>query len=174
VLCEIAAWREAEAEANDLPVGWVLKDPTLIEIARTMPRDGEAILQVRGAGSLSGSARERLTRALCVGIEAEPIEPTRELPRDLLRRIAAASELAAILLRSHCDEADLAPELVATRGELERYVEGLITHDSDGHPLAQGWRAELVGAEVRELVAGRIAIAARETLPYTEIIRLNR
>ena len=171
VLRETAAWREAEAETNDRPVGWVLKDPTLLEIARTMPRDPAAISQVRGAGGLSGAARARLAGAIAVGIEAEPIELPRELPREIVRRVAAASDLASILLRIRCDAADLASELVATRGDLERYVEGLITHGGDGHPLAQGWRAEIAGAEVRDLVEGRIAIAALAAAPYLAIIQ---
>jgi len=171
VLREIAAWREAEAETNDLPVGWVLKDPTLVEIARKMPREPAAIAQVRGAGGLSPAARERLARAIAAGIEAEPIEPPRALRREHARRIAAAADLASVLLRVRCDAAELAPELVATRGDLERYVEGLVTHDVDGHPLAQGWRAELVGNEVHDLVEGHIAIAARATAPYLAIIR---
>lgn len=171
VLREAAAWRETEAEANDLPVGWVLKDPTLVEIARTMPRDSAGIFQVRGAGGLSSAARERLARAVAAGIEADPIEPPRELPREIVRRVAAASDLAAVLLRIRCDEADLASELVATRAELERYIEGLVRHDTDSHPLAQGWRADLVGTEVRDLVEGRIAVAALATAPYLAIIR---
>jgi len=136
-----------------------------------MPRDTAAIAQVRGASGLSGSARGRLVQAIAAGIAAEPIELARELPRELLRRVAAASELAAILLRVRCDDADLAPELVATRGDLERYVECLLTNDVDGHPLAHGWRAELAGTEVRALVEGRIALASLANAPFLEIIR---
>ena len=171
VLREIAAWREAEAEASDLPVGWVLKDPTLVELARTTPRDVAAIGQVRGAGGLSGAARERLARAIAAGVAADPIELPREVPRDLLRRVAAAAELAAVLLRVRSDAADLASELLATRGELERYVESLLAEGGELHPLAEGWRAELVGHELRELVEGRIALASLPKAPYLEIIR---
>ena len=167
VLREIAAWRESEAERSDLPVGWVLKDPTLVEIARTMPREPAAISEVRGAAGLAGSARERLARAIAAGIEGEPLE----LPREFGPGIAAASELAAVLLRVRCDTADVAPELVATRPELERYVDSIVTRGIDEHPLARGWRAELVGAELRELVEGRIALASLATPPYLSIIR---
>ncbi len=172
MLREIAAWREAEAESSDLPVGWVLKDPTLVEIARKMPRDPAAIALVRGAGGLASAARERLAHAIAAGVDAEPIEPPRTLPRAHARRIAAASDLASVLLRVRCDDADIAPELVATRGDLERYVEALVTgaDDVDGHPLARGWRAELAGGAVRDLVEGRIAIAAIATAPYLTII----
>ncbi len=171
LLREIAAWREREAETSDLPVGWVLKDPTLVEMARTMPRDADAIAQVRGASGLSGAARARLVRAITAGVEAEPIEPPREAPREIARRVAAASELAAVLLRARCDAADLASELVATRGDLERYVELVLTGGDAEHPLASGWRAEIVGRELRELVEGRIALASLARSPYLDVIR---
>jgi ribonuclease D len=171
VLREIAAWREGEARTKDLPVGWILKDPTVVEIARTMPTDPAAILRVRGAGGLSGSGLKGLARAISTGIEAEPIETPREPSSNIVRRVATASELALVLLRRRCDDADIAPELVATRGECERFVEGIVTDDLAGHPLAEGWRHELVGSELRALVEGRISIAAIATPPYLEIIR---
>jgi ribonuclease D len=149
VLREVAAWREEEARTRDLPVGWVLKDPAALEIARTMPRDAAAI---------------------AAGIDAEPMATPREPSSDVVRRVATALDLAAVLLRVRCDEAELAPELVATRGELERFVMGIVTGDVGGQPLAAGWRDTLVGAELRQLVGGRVAIAVRATAPYVEII----
>jgi ribonuclease D len=171
VLREVAAWREREAQASDLPVGWVLKDPTLVEIARTMPRDAAAITRVRGVTRIATAALERLSAAIAAGVDAEPIPVPREPPRDVARRSAAAAELAAILLRVRCDDADLAPELVATRGELERFAEAVVGGDTDGQPLATGWRHDLVGAELRELIAGRIGLASRPTAPYLDVFR---
>jgi hypothetical protein len=69
------------------------------------------------------------------------------------------------------DAADLAPELVSNRAELERYVELLVTGDGAAHPLAEGWRRDLVGDELRELVAGRVALASLAKPPYLAIIR---
>ncbi len=170
LLREVAAWRETEAQTSDLPVGWVVKDPTLVEIARTMPRDPDAIGRVRGASGLSGAARARLLTAITAGLAAEPIDPPRELPRELARRVAAASDLAAVLLRVRCDAADVASELVATRSDLERYVELLVASGAAEHPLAQGWRAEIVGRELADLVAGRITIATLATAPYLAVL----
>jgi ribonuclease D len=174
VLREVAAWREREAAKSDLPVGWVLKDPTAIEIARTMPRDAAAISRVRGVGRMSASALQRLIEAITAGIECDPIKLPPEPSQAVLRRVAAATDLASVLMRVRCDEADLAPELVATRPELERFVEGLVVGDLEAHPMADGWRDDLVGAEVRELVEGRIAIAVHDRAPFIEIIRRAR
>jgi ribonuclease D len=170
VLREVAAWRENEAETSDLPVGWILKDPTVIEIGRTIPRDATAIGAVRGASGLSGAARSRLAAAIAAGLDAEPIEPPKEPPRELARRVAAASELAAVLLRVRADAADLASELLATRADLEAYVEGLLSGTAETHHLATGWRAEIIGHEIRALVEGRIALASLPAPPYLEVI----
>ncbi|MCC6763123.1 MAG: HRDC domain-containing protein [Deltaproteobacteria bacterium] len=174
LLREVAAWREAEAQASDLPVGWVLKDPTVIEVARTIPRDSDAIGHVRGASGLSAPARARLVRAIEAGLAAEPIAPPREAPRELARRVAAASELAAVLLRTRSDAADIASELVATRADLERYVELVVAGGAEEHPLANGWRAELVGRELHDLVEGRLALASLPKPPYLDVIRRER
>ena len=51
MLREIAAWRETEAATSDLPVGWILKDPTLIEIAARRPANGTELAEVNGIGA---------------------------------------------------------------------------------------------------------------------------
>ena len=38
--------------------------------------------------------------------------------------------------------------------------------ETDGHPLAQGWRHEIAGAALADLVAGRLAVAAHPRRPY--------
>ena len=52
----------------------MLKDPTAIEIARTMPRDAAAISRVRRVGSMPKSAMQRLIAAITAGIESDPIK----------------------------------------------------------------------------------------------------
>ncbi len=38
--------------------------------------------------------------------------------------------------------------------------------DTDGHPLASGWRHEIGGAALADLAAGRLALAASPRRPY--------
>ena len=45
VLMELAAWRESEAQARDVPRSRVLKDDVLIELALAAPRSVEALAQ---------------------------------------------------------------------------------------------------------------------------------
>ena len=167
----VAAWREEEARTRDMPPGWVLKDPSVVEVARRSPADAAALGKLRGLGSLSAPAGQRLLDALAAAADAEPVQGARELPPGLARRVAAASALGAVLVRARCEGAHIAPELVATRAELESFVEAM-ANGHDEHALLSGWRRELVGAELRELVQGNVAIALEPQSPYVRTIAL--
>jgi ribonuclease D len=172
VLAEIAAWREREARRRDLPPGWLVKDPSLVEVARAQPTDSAALRRVRGLGSL-GSAEASLIEAVQAGKQAPPIELAREPAPEIARRAAAISGLATVLLRVRSDDAGIASELVATRSELDEFARAAARGEEDGHQLATGWRAELVGDELRRLLDGKIAVATSKRPPYVEIIQLD-
>ena len=167
----VAAWREEEARMRDLPPGWVLKDPSVVEVARRNPQDVAALGRLRGLGNLSASAGQRLLDALARAADSEPPRVTRELPPGLARRVAAASALGAVLVRARCEGAHIAPELVATRAELESFVEAMASGQEE-HALMAGWRRELVGAELRELVQGNVALALDPQAPYVRTFPL--
>ena len=167
----VAAWREEEARTRDLPPGWVLKDPSVVEVARRNPQDVAALGRLRGLGNLSASAGQRLLDALARAADSEPPRATRELPPGLARRVAAASALGAVLVRARCEGAHIAPELVATRAELESFVEAMASGQEE-HALLAGWRRELVGAELRELVQGNVALALDPQAPYVRTFPL--
>jgi ribonuclease D len=67
--------------------------------------------------------------------------------------------LAEALLRARAREAGLAYELLAARADLQAIVAGeRVGTEADVRTL-RGWRRELVGAELLELLAGRISLA---------------
>ena len=167
----VAAWREEEARSRDLPPGWVLKDPSVVEVARRNPADAAALARLRGLGNLSASAAQRLLDALARAADAEPPKAARELSPGLARRVAAASSLGAVLVRARCEGAHIAPELVATRADLESFVEAIASGGED-HGLLSGWRRELVGDELRELVEGNVALALDPQAPYVRTFAL--
>jgi ribonuclease D len=167
----VAAWREEEARSRDLPPGWVLKDPSVVEVARRNPADATALAKLRGLGNITGSSAQRLLDALARASDSEPPQAARELPPGLARRVGAASALGAVLVRARCEGAHIAPELVATRAELESFVEAMAS-GADDHGLLTGWRRELVGAELRELVQGHVALALDPQAPYVRTFPL--
>ena len=57
-------------------------------------------------------------------------------------------------------ESGVAVELIATQAELAALVTSLRRGENGDHVrVAQGWRRELVGDELRELVGGRRALS---------------
>ena len=72
--------------------------------------------------------------------------------------------LCEALARARSREAGLAYELVAARADLQAIVDAW-RHDRPEPPVRTltGWRRELVGAELLELLNGRIELSVDET-----------
>jgi ribonuclease D len=157
---ELAAWRERTASEEDRPVGSVLGDPALVELAKRHPSNVGALEQIRGIHP-SGIRRRgaQMLEAIAAGMKAEPIpreEPRgRSEPEDVPLIV-----LAEALLRARSLEAGLAYELIASRNELELIVAASRRREAEPDVRTlEGWRSELVGADLRDLLAGRKAVS---------------
>jgi ribonuclease D len=157
---ELAAWRERTASEQDRPVGSVLADPALVELAKRQPSNLRALEQIRGLHPSSIKRRgPAILAAIAAGLQAPPIARDeargRSEPGD-----APLIALAEALLRARALEAGLAYELIASRAELELIVGA--ARRAEPEPEVRtltGWREQLVGADLRDLLAGRSAIA---------------
>ncbi len=156
----LAAWRERTAMAEDRPVGSVLADPTLVEAAKRHPSTEEGLAQIRG---MHRSVIKRRGEAILAAIERGMQDPPipRERGRD--RSEPGDSPLIALseaLLRARALDAELAYELLASRSELEAIV-GAARRGEPEPPVRPftGWREQLVGADLRDLLSGRRAVA---------------
>ena len=154
---ELAAWRERTAAAEDRPVGSVVRDPTLVELAKRAPSSTQALGQIRGAGPdvIRRRARDILA-AVERGRAAPPInlDDSERLATDAVDGPTIA--LAEALVRARAQEAGLAYELIAARADLSPVVVAArrAKPEPDVRTL-RGWRRELVGAELLELLAGK-------------------
>lgn len=175
VLREVARWRESEAQRRDLPRGWVVKDPTLVEIARRAPTSRGSLTKIRG---LNAREAERfgddILEAVRRGVESEEIRTPKAPPRSAQTRARVLSGPSDAIVRSRCEDAGLATELVATRGELEALLADISAGVTDlsRHRLMQGWRRELAGDHVVAFARGDIALRARENPPFIEEVEL--
>jgi ribonuclease D len=157
---ELVEWREDVARSMDRPPAYVLPDQALIELARRAPRDRHGLEQIRGLPAQTMHRRgDPLLQAIARGREREapppPPEPPSRDPAD-----APLIALAQALVRHRSMEEGVAVELIATQPELAALVSALRRgEDGDQVRVAQGWRRELVGAELAELVAGRRALS---------------
>jgi ribonuclease D len=161
---QLAAWRERTAATEDRPVGQVIQDPPLLELAKRHPRDLAALGQIRG---LHPSLIKRRGQALLDAIRAGLADPP--IPREARRGQSDASDspmiaLAEALLRARAMESGLAYELIASRSDLEQIIAA--ARQSEPEPEVRtlsGWRRELVGADLESLLTGRKALAVGPT-----------
>ena len=161
VAYELAAWRERTAEAEDRPVNAVLPDVALIEVARRQPQSLKELERIRGLRPDTGRRRgKQILGVIARGREAEP-PPAEDVARvDTDPRDGPVIALAEALVRSRALEQGLAYELVATRADLQAIVaaarEG--RHEPEVRTL-RGWRRDLAGAELLELLSGGRALS---------------
>lgn len=156
---EVAAWRERTAQQEDKPIGSILPDPALVEIAKRKPASVRELEQIRGLHG--GHLRRRgqaIVDAVAAGREGEPIAREARRPGGE-QGDAPLIALVEAVIRARALEAGLAYELVASRSELEQIVIAARRDDPEpGVRALTGWRRELVGGELAELLAGRCAV----------------
>lgn len=163
---ELWCWREAEAERRDLPPRQVLRDDLVVELAKRRSADMQQIRVVRGMERRELQAShskiaEHIQRALDLPQEDLPQQERREVPS----QINVLGQFLSTALTSLCRAKELAPALVGTASDvrdLVAYRLGFV----DGQPpaLAQGWRAEVVGTLIDDLLAGRMSIRITDPL----------
>ena len=161
VLMELAAWREREAQSQDVPRSRVLKDEALYDIAGQAPRSVEDLGALRSLHN--GFARSSRGRAVLEAIErglardpdsvpplrrGEPMPPEAQAVMDLLR----------VLLKATAGRHGVAPKLIATTDELEQ-----IARSSDADtPALRGWRLKLFGEDALALKRGELSLTIRK------------
>jgi ribonuclease D len=164
VVREVWLWREREAQKRDCPTRRVLRDDLVIELAKRRTSDIAQIRAVRGMerGDLQRALPElaaALQRALTLSDEQCPAPQQREAPAQL----AVLGQFLSSALGSICRSAELAPSIVGTASDvrdLVAYRLGLSDGNGRGEPplLGRGWRAEVVGRLIDDLLAGKLAI----------------
>ncbi len=159
VLASLAAWREREAQARDIPRGRVLKDEALTEIAAHPPESGEALERIRAVpkGFANSRLGKGLTEAIAMGMTAEPPEGAADQNKQRRRRepSPAVIDLLKTLLRLRAEAVGVAPRLIANAEDIER----LAANEDDDVAALSGWRNEVFGKDAIALRKGDLAIA---------------
>jgi len=160
VLKELAAWREREAQRKDLPRSRVIRDESLLEIAAHAPTTVDELARTRGLGRgfAEGRYGQEILQAVQRGIGlSEDQLPKPDARPDVPPGVGPIVELLKVLLKMVCDDADVAPKLVANSADIER----LAADDNADVPALHGWRRELFGEQALKLKNGKLALAVQ-------------
>ncbi|MGI6032078.1 MAG: ribonuclease D [Coriobacteriales bacterium] len=156
IVREVAAWREKEAMRRDQPRKWIMADEAIVEIARKAPNTRERLFEVRG---LARHLTNRDANAVLECVRKAKALPQSQWPR--LQRhahgeaeIDGALELMAALVEVRAKENEVAPPILASYDELSKLCHG----HRDQVSVLEGWRYDMVGHELVDLLEGRLAI----------------
>jgi len=159
VLRELAAWREELARKQNKPRGGIVRDEALVEIARKAPTTVSALRGLRAIHSRELDRHaEDVVKRICGGLEM----PREQWPQPAVGRgkapPAGVVELLQGVVRARAEEAHVAPALLATSAELQQLVQQHARGDAASLPISQGWRREIVGADLLSLLDGRASV----------------
>lgn len=157
---ELAAWREHRAAKLDIPRRWVMSDEVLVALSKRVPRTVDDFRAVRGTEQLS----EGDVTAALVAIDRGVHCPPKNMPpaqhhahHPITPEMESVCDLMYALLRLIADRAGVACAMIASRDDLADYVD---------HPersrLREGWRFELVGTRLDDLLAGNMGLTVKD------------
>jgi ribonuclease D len=158
ILKYVAAWREREARARNVPRSRVLKDDAIYEIAQQQPKDTEALGRLRTIPK--GWERSTSGAAVIEAVNAALALPKADMPHaprqaQAPEGAAAAVELLKVLLKLISEKHGVAPKVIANSEDLDRIAaEG---EKADVAALS-GWRRDLFGEPALRLIQGDIAL----------------
>lgn len=168
IVREVWRWRETVAERRDTPVRHVIRDDLIVELARLQSADEARISHIRGLD------RRDLTRAmphLLDAIQRALDLPDAECPRlqrtDSPSQLQLVAQLLTSILNSVCRAASVSVGLVGTVQDVRDLVAFHLGVDrAGGQPpkLARGWRAQIVGQVLEDLLAGKTCIRIADPL----------
>ncbi|ARQ09614.1 ribonuclease D [Rhizobium etli] len=158
VLKYVAAWREREARARNVPRSRVLKDDAIYEVAQQQPRDSEALGRLRTIPK--GWERSAAGTAVVEAVNAALALPKAEMPHvprqtQAPEGAAAAVELLKVLLKLISEKHGVAPKVIANSEDLDK-----IAADGEKADVAalHGWRRDLFGEPALQLIQGQIGL----------------
>jgi ribonuclease D len=157
VLIEVAAWREREAQARDVPRGRVLKDEVIGDLAVQAPTSLEKLAGLRSLpkGFERSKWGHEILEAVKRGLARDPKAlPMLERSRQVVNGTATL-ELLKVLLRMTAERNGVAAKVIATVDDLEQ----IAGSDDADVPALKGWRREMFGEKAIALKHGRLALA---------------
>lgn len=159
IVRELWTWRDKQAQAQNSPPRRLLRDDLIVELAK---RKSARIQQIK---ALRGMNRRDMDPYL-VEI-ADAVRVALDLPEDqcpsnqrgnALTQFTVLGQFLNSALGSICREARIAPSLACTMQDVRDLVAFHLAGSGDPPSLARGWRAEVIGRTIEDLLDGSLAV----------------
>jgi len=171
---ELWHWRDAVAAERDMPPKRVLRDDLLVELCKRKSADPAGIGSIRG---MQRSDLRHIMKGLCAAVERGLELPEEECPggerfRAPPAQLAVLGQFLVTAITGMCRQMSIAPALVGTAGDMRDLLAWKLGyHNGDRDPvLATGWRAEVVGPLVDDLLAGRAGLRIGDVTAHDPLV----
>ncbi|MDM7930454.1 ribonuclease D [Tabrizicola sp.] len=159
VVKALARFREAYAQAQNVPRSRVMKDDALLELASTRPTTAEELGRSRLLlrEGRKPEIADGILAAVKEGLEMRPEDmPRIDVQREQLQVNPALADLLRVLLKAKSESLGVAPRLIASSADLD-----LIAAGEREVAALGGWRREAFGDDAIRLCRGEIALSAK-------------
>ena len=167
---EVAAWRYQEAEDRNRPVRRILRDDLVIDLAKRQPETEDQLTAPR---DMNRSDVRRSADDILAAIDRGKAVPDEDLPERARRDGPdknpdehVLGQLLGIALSSLCNEHEVARTIAGTAKDLRDLVRWHTAGRPEGAEtplLATGWRKELCGQLLTDLLDGEVAMRVADT-----------
>ncbi|MEM7784236.1 MAG: HRDC domain-containing protein [Planctomycetota bacterium] len=161
IIKELWLLRDEEAQRRNRSPKRVLPDDLIVELSKRGTSDPNRLKAIRGFES---RVAKNLTQPISNAIERGNQIPDNELPEKMQRsrttNLGMLGQFLVSVLNIICREKKIAPPIVGTSQELRNFAAwklGMVKLDEDPK-LSQGWRREVVGQVIDDVLKGKIAI----------------
>ncbi len=153
-LCELAKYREIQAQRRNLPRNWIIRDEALVELAGSRPTTQNQLAKSRFLPN-SMKSRQIAKDLLSALRRAADREKDLSLPSRPQTQKAQKSttDLLRVLLSQRSEKLGVAERLIATTQDLEEIGAG----STAAKPL-HGWRGPVFGDDALQLLQGNLAL----------------
>ena len=189
-MVELAAWRQRVAVELDRPLGQVLADKLLVELARHRP-NAAAVRQQKGLSPLARTRADAIAQAIARSGFAGPRSAAERRRGDEIATSGSRTKMSGLrtersgtrtspraqrwadvllaLVQLVAEDTGIAPRLLATRAdaeELARAVDDGGLAAAEPLPALASWRREVLGEVWKAWLSGQIALVGDPASPH--------
>lgn len=155
----ISEWREKMAVKKDLPRRWILADDTLLAAAQLLPKN---ISQLESIANIKKTIIDISGKVILECVKNALDLNDSDLPSiKKPKRLNADQEIVADLLLTQlkiiANKQNISPSNIANRKAIEKLING-----EKNIPLLHGWRYQLAGKKIQELLCGKFGLAIKD------------
>jgi ribonuclease D len=164
----LASWRFRTATELDRPLGQVLNEKVLIDLARQRPGNPGGIRGIKGASNLVKQRAEELLEIIAGADPTVVKDLMTSAGRSPSQRAQRWAEMLLSIVQLVSEQTGVAPRLLATRADAEEMARAVDEHGFEAAgklPAMTTWRREVIGQLWIDWLAGKSAMAGDPLTP---------